>query len=154
LYAKKRNKNEGEDIPAIRTDPGWVTIKLGKGSKFPLLDGIDDVAMQRDIDVILETKEMDNRIQEAKQWESRKLSAKDQSEMKLKQGIEEELLSAMAAEDDNDDDDGLSSSGKRSNKKEDRKKSINKPGSSDGHSDALSKLKGESRPRSTRRPRV
>lgn len=141
LYAKKRNKNAGEDIPAIRTDPGWVTIKLGKGSKFPLLDGNDDVLAQRDIDRLLETNEMDSRIQEAKQWESRKLSAKDQSEMKRKQGIEEVLLSAIAADED-DDDDGSSSSGKKSNKKVERKKSTSKSGSTD-HGDALSRLKGE-----------
>ena len=141
LYAKKRNKSAGEDIPAIRTDPGWVTIKLGKGSKFPLLDGNDDVVAQRDIDRLLETNEMDSRIQEAKQWESRKLSAKDQSEMKRKQGIDEVLLSAIATDED-DDDDGSSSSGKKSNKKVDRKKSTSKSGSTD-HGDALSRLKGE-----------
>ncbi|KAJ1409394.1 hypothetical protein B484DRAFT_423352, partial [Ochromonadaceae sp. CCMP2298] len=83
LSARKRRSEE--DVPEPRTDPGWVTLKLGgKGAE--------------------EKARMNDRLDDAERWISKKLTDTESAELNRKLGIEDEVFKAMEAADEEEEE--------------------------------------------------
>lgn len=89
LTAKRNKKATEEDVPAIRTDPGWVTFKL-------------DEATSKELDQLLDNS-MDDRIKKAEQFVTKRISSKESAVIDKKIAIETQVLTAIATENEQDD---------------------------------------------------
>mmetsp|Transcript_15461 Transcript_15461/g.25871 ORF Transcript_15461/g.25871 Transcript_15461/m.25871 type:complete len:949 (-) Transcript_15461:68-2914(-) len=122
LYAKRRRSNKNkEEVPEPRTDPGWVTVRLGSEED-------------------RKRAEMNDRIQDAEQWISKKLTDAESAEINRKLGIEAEVLAALAAEDEEDEDEDRFDSSSKQKGKQSREKRGDEQLRSRGK-DALRRLK-------------
>ena len=83
----------GKDIhpPVPCTDEGWVTIKLGDSKKKSQSNSNDDILEDSSPAVGSPSDSMDDRLLEAQQWVSRKLSREESAILDRSLGIEDEL---------------------------------------------------------------